>query len=65
LLDNCQKLLLDNIIIDLEEVFLELLQGFLHGYLINNGEGIQPSDLLVNLYEDAGPVGGELQLVFC
>jgi hypothetical protein len=44
---------------------LELLKGFLHGYLIDDGEGIHPSDLLINLYEDAGPVGGELQLVFC
>jgi 1,2-phenylacetyl-CoA epoxidase catalytic subunit len=42
-----------------EEYFLELLEDFLDGYLVDYGISIEPLQVLENAYEHTTPVGGE------
>ena len=63
-LDSGQELFLYDVVLYLKEGLAELLEGLLHGHLVDNGIGIQPFDLLVNLDKDASPIGCELELIF-
>ena len=60
-----QKLLIDNIVGELEELLHEFLQDFLHRDFIYHSVSVQPLKVLVNSGERSLPVRGMLKLIFC